>query len=263
MFTAKLSDANIFKSAFEAISYIVVEIKIKVSKEGLRVNALDKSCITFVELFFSDILFDSYSVDEELELNIDAEELVKILKRLKSTDTFILEAKEDTGKLKLIFEPQDLGACKRSFNIHLIDMDYKPMQPPKLDYPAKYSLPFKLFKTTVQDVALFSEKIVLAYNPNEEEYNITMSGNNDFGGVEVRAIAEEDFNSAEGANVQSKFALEKIQHMLKADKFSEDIIFYLGNDMPLRLVLEYFKPGASDEPVAELGFLLAPRVEED
>lgn len=58
-------------------------------------------------------------------------------------------------------------------------------------------------------------------------------------------------------NVKSLFVIKYLKEMLKAEKFSNNGIVCLGDDMPLSLI--YSLP--HDE--GELTFILAPRIEED
>ena len=59
MFKAELSDSNILKTSFDAISSIVDEVQIQTDSEGMRLDALDRSHITFVHLELKSSLFGS------------------------------------------------------------------------------------------------------------------------------------------------------------------------------------------------------------
>ena len=60
MFKLVLSDPSIFKTSFDAISSIVDEVQIEVDSDGLRLNAIDRSHITYVHLELKESLFDIY-----------------------------------------------------------------------------------------------------------------------------------------------------------------------------------------------------------
>ena len=63
MFKAELSDSNILKTSFDAISSIVDEVQLQTDSEGVRLNALDRSHITFVHLELKASLFDEFICD--------------------------------------------------------------------------------------------------------------------------------------------------------------------------------------------------------
>jgi proliferating cell nuclear antigen len=243
MFKAVLSDSNILKTSFDAISSIVDEVQMQADSEGLRLDALDRSHITFVHLELKNGLFDEFICDEPLKINVDTEELMKVLKRSKSDD--IVELSVDEGNLIVIFE----GEARRRFKIRLIDIEYEAPSPPDLEYPTEFEVPFILLKNSIQDIEIVSDKIVLAVNADK----FIAEAEGEFGDAKIEYLHGEKID----INAKSIFSLEKIKEMLKADKFSDTIVLKLGNDMPLNLSLKMI----SDE--GELSFLLAPRIESE
>jgi proliferating cell nuclear antigen len=243
MFKAVLSDSNILKTSFDAISSIVDEVQMQADTEGLKLDALDRSHITFVHLELKSGVFDMYSCDEPLKINVDTEELMKVLKRGKSDD--MLELDVDESNLIINFE----GEARRTFKIHLIDIEYEPPTPPQLEYPTEFEIPFTLLKNSIQDIDIVSDKISLIV----DEDKFIASAEGEFGDATIEYLHGEKIED----NAKSVFSLEKIKEMLKADKFSEAVVLRLGNDMPLNLSLKM----ASDE--GELSFLLAPRIESE
>lgn len=243
MFKAELSDPNILKTSFDAISSIVDEVQLQTDSEGIRLNALDRSHITFVHLELKASLFDEFVCDEPENINVDTEELMKVLKRSKSNDRVILSL--DEGNFIITFE----GEAKRRFKIRLIDMEYDSPSMPPLEYPTKFDIPFALLKDSINDIDIFSDKIILMVN--EEVFKAAAEG--EFGDANIEYIHGEKIDT----EAKSIFSLEKIREMLKADKFSDVATIRLGNDMPLNLSLKM----VSEE--GELSFLLAPRIESD
>lgn len=243
MFKAVLSDSNILKTSFDAISSIVDEVQMQADSEGLRLDALDRSHITFVHLELKNGLFDEFICDEPLKINVDTEELMKVLKRSKSDD--IVELSVDEGNLIIIFE----GEARRRFKIRLIDIEYEAPSPPGLEYPTEFEVPFVLLKNSIQDIEIVSDKIVLMVDADK----FVAEAEGEFGDAKIEYLHGEKIDT----NAKSVFSLEKIKEMLKADKFSDIIVLKLGNDMPLNLSLKM----VSEE--GELSFLLAPRIESE
>ncbi|MEN4018545.1 MAG: proliferating cell nuclear antigen (pcna) [Methanobacterium sp.] len=241
MFKAVLGDSNILKTSFDAISSIVDEVQIQTDSEGLRLDALDRSHITFVHLELKPALFDEFVVDEPQRINVDTEELMKVLKRARSDD--IVELRTDEGNLIVIFE----GDARRRFKIRLIDIEYEAPSPPDLEYPTEFEVPFALLKNSVQDIEIVSDKV--AFTVDADKFIAEAEG--EFGDAKIEYLHGEKIDT----NAKSVFSLEKIKEMLKADKFSDTVLLKLGSDMPLSLSLKMI----SDE--GELSFLLAPRVE--
>ena len=243
MFKAELSNPNILKTSFDAISSIVDEVQIQTDSEGFRLDALDRSHITFVHLELKSSLFDEFVCDEPEKINIDTDEFMKVLKRSKSTDRVIMSL--DEGNFIITFE----GEAKRTFKIRLIDIEYESPTPPQLNSPTKFEIPFNLLKDFIQDMDFFSDQITLMVD--SEQFRASAEG--EFGDANIEYIHGEKIDT----EAKSVFSLEKIREMLKADKFSEMAIINLGTDIPLYLTLRRV------DGEGELSFLLAPRIESE
>lgn len=241
MFKAELSDPNILKTSFDAISSIVDEVQIQVDSEGMRLDALDRSHITFVHLELHKELFDEYECDEPEKINIDTEELMKVLRRAKAGDR--LRITSDDANLILTFE----GEATRQFKIRLIDIEYETPQPPEIGYETEFEVPFSLLKDAIADIDIFSDKIT--FKVDEEKFIVSATG--EFGD----AMIEYYHGGKIKEPARSVYSLDKIREMLRADRFSETATINLGNDMPLKLTLKM------PDDMGELSFLLAPRLE--
>ena len=93
-FKLELSNNKVFKDAFESIRKIIDEVTIECDSEGMRLKALDRSHITFVNLEFKATLFDEYICTVPEKINVDTEELTKVLKKCKTTDILRLSVDE-------------------------------------------------------------------------------------------------------------------------------------------------------------------------
>lgn len=243
MFKLILSDPSIFKTSFEAISSIVDEVQIEVDSDGLRLNAIDRSHITYVHLDLKNRLFDVFECDKPLKLNLDTEELMKVLKRSKSDD--VMELTVDGGSLILTFE----GEVKKTFKVKLIDLEYETPTAPSIDYPVKITIPIKTLKDAIADIEVVADRVEFKIDPD----NLTLRAIGEFADAEVEYLHGEKVEK----DVKAVFAIENIKEMLKAEKFADTTYISLGDDMPLTLTLELLNEEG------ELTFLLAPRIEED
>lgn len=188
-----------------------------------------------------DIEFDEFVCDEPEKINIDTDELMKVLKRSKSDDRVLMSL--DEGNFIITFE----GEAKRTFKIRLIDIEYESPTPPQLNHPTNIEVPFSLLKDSIQDMDIFSDKIALKVDNDR----FIASAEGEFGDANIEYLHGEKVEEP----VKSIFSLEKVREMLKADKFSDFAIISLGNDMPLNLTLKMLSEDG------ELSFLLAPRIE--
>ena len=238
----ELTNNRIMKDCFDTISRIIDEIVLECDAEGIRLHALDRSHITFVEMDLRESLFDDYNCDEPEKIMVDAGELMKVLKRCKPKDRLFMES--DESKLILKFE----GDSTRTFKISLIDSDYESQKPPELNHKIHLKIPVTVLEDGLEDTLVFGESVQFLV---DEDYFICKS-NNDMGDTETKYIHGEHVSDVVG----STFNIKKIKDMLVAKKLSREIILGLGDDMPLTL---RFDIGLDD---GYLSFLLAPRLEE-
>ncbi len=243
MFKLVLTDPSIFKTCFEAINAIVEEVKIEVDTEGLRLNAMDRSHITFVHLDLKESLFDIYECDQPLVLNLDTEALMKVLKRSKSDD--VMELTTEDGQLVITFE----GRVKKIFKVKLIDSEYDARSPPDIEYPVSIGVPIDVLKETIQDIEIVAERIKIGV----DEDNLVLEADGDFSDARVEYLHGEKVDQ----DVQSTYSIDGIKKMLKADKFADNTSLEIGTDMPLTLKLELLNEEGC------LSFLLAPRIEDE
>jgi|GEM_PF-194273 len=245
MFKAELNDPNILKTSFDAISSIVDEVQIQIDSEGIRLSTIDMSHITFVHLELKKELFDEYECPEPEKINVDTEELMKVLRRARAGDSLIITS--DDTNLILTFE----GEATRQFKIRLIDIEYETPQPPEIGYENEFEVPFSLLKDAIADMDIFSDNLwqMITFKVDEEKFIVSSTG--EFGDAMIEYYHGEKIKEP----ARSVYSLEKVKEMLRADRFSETAIINLGNDMPLKLTLKM----PNDE--GELSFLLAPRIE--
>ena len=242
-FKIELTNHRILKSAFESIEKIVDEITLVADSDGLHLNTLDKSHITFITLDLDKTFFDEYQCDVPEKINIDTDEFMRVLKRAKSQDRVLMSV--DEGNFIITFE----GDATRTFKIRLIDIEYDNPTPPQINHPTSFKVRFSILKDSINDIEIFSDKIVLEV---DEDYFIA-SADGEFGDASIKYLHGENINEHEKA----LFSLDKIREMLKADKFSEEAEISLGTDMPLSLTLTMVTGDG------KLSFLLAPRLETD
>lgn len=238
----ELSNNKIVKDCLETVCLIIDELSFECDAEGIRLRALDKSHITFIDLEWVHHLFDAYECKEPVSFCVDASEFLKVIKRIKSND--VLSIGLDEGNLILTYN----GDSTRTFKLRLIDVEYETPVPPTVEYPVTLQIPVNVFADAISDAELYGEKISLSC---DNDYFIT-SADGEFGVNHNRYLHGESI----GDYVKSTYAIPKIKEMLKGKSLSHEVVLGLGNDLPL--TLEYHSP-TNDY---KLGFLLAPRLED-
>lgn len=237
----ELCNPGIFKDAFDSISHIVDEVELEFSlEEGMKLHALDKSHITFIDLEFKTTLFDEFDCETPEKIIIDTIQFMNILKRMKKND--ILKLSIDEGNFIITFE----GDASRKYNLRLIDSDYESPKPPVVDFPVTVKLPTKVVKDSIGDMELFSK--YCAFSVDEDYFIVSCDG--EFGDGNIKYLHGEQVQEY----VQSKLSLDKIKDIFRASKISEECIISLGDNMPIGVEFQLITGDGG------IKFLLAPRI---
>ena len=239
----EIANNKIIRDCLETVCLIIDELVFECDAEGIRLRALDKSHISFIDMEWVNHLFDTYECNEPTSFTVDASELLKIIKRIKGDD--VLSMGLDEGNLILKYN----GDSVRTFKLRLIDVEYETPVPPTVNYPVTLDIPTDVFTDAISDAELYGEKISLSC---DNDYFIT-SADGEFGVNHNRYLHGENI----GDYVKSTYAIPKIKEMLKGKSLSHEVKLGLGDNLPL--THEYHSP-TNDY---KLGFLLAPRIETD
>lgn len=237
------SDITVFKSSFEAVSKIVTEVQLEIDSDGIRLNAIDPSHITFVHLELEKDCFDIFECTKPSKISFVTDEFLKYLKRIGKDS--LLELGVDANYLIIRAE----GRTNKTFKLKLLDIENNVPNLPEIEYPNKFMMDTKLFKEVCLDIVEFSHKLQI-YNEGSVVY---FEAFGDFTDAKI----EYDSNQKLSEDCSSVYDLEKIKDMLKADKFATQTSVSFGDNLPLLLEM------SNDEETQRLNFLLAPRIEDE
>ena len=241
----ELYNPGILKDTFDVIGHIIDECRLDFTTDGLTINALDKSHITFIQVDYNKTLFDSYDLETPESIIIDTDKLMKIFKRCKADDILFLETSD--GKLSIKFN----GESSRQFRISLIDDEYDSPVPPNIEYPITIKLPNMVITDSLDDSKLFGEN--LKFNVDQDYLHICCHDEMGTGCTHIKYLHGENINQV----VESGFSIEKLKDIYRASKLSKTCTLSIGNDLPLTVRFEV--PGED----ASISFLLAPRISDE
>ena len=122
MFKVKINDSKVVKGIFEAVTAIISETQLKVTSTGISLTAMDLSHICLVSMNISKDDLDEFETDQDYELGINLEDLVKIIKRSSANDAIIFSHNPKDKKLVIEMRPES-GKKARKFTMALIDIE--------------------------------------------------------------------------------------------------------------------------------------------
>lgn len=239
----KLENPKVFSEVISIISDLVLEVRIKVSKEGMSIVAIDPANVAMVSFKLPASAFSELQVEKQEVLGVNLESLKAVLRRVRFGSVLIIMRQEN--ELKLVINDK----VKREFNLALIEIEGEEKEIPNLDFTSRVEMSSTDFLEAIEDCAVVADSCSFISEPNRfvmSARGALNSFRSEFSSDEVRMQAQE---------ANSKYSLEYLQKMIKATKLSDKAIISFSTDYPLKLEF--------NNPSVELGFILAPRVEND
>ena len=242
-----LAEPKYLKESISIISDLVNEGSFKITPEYIELIAIDPANVAMVMFKLLSSSFVEYEVDEEQTVGLNLNNLKQVLKRAKPSDLITLEMGE--GKFNITIQ----GATKRRFSLPIIDVEEKPQKIPELTFTAKVTCDSALLSEGIEDASIVADSVTFIAEKNK--FTILASGDLNNASVELKQDAETKIVTEE-EKVKAKYSIEYLKKMTAGGKLSDSVIIEFSNDYPLRLTYK-------EVDKVSLGFILAPRVEND
>lgn len=239
----KLEHPKIFSEVIGIISEMVLEVRMKVSKEGMSIIAIDPANVAMVSFKLPSSAFSELEVDKEEILGVNLDNLRAVLRRIKAGSVLVITKQEN--ELKLTINDK----IKREFNLALIEIEGEEKEIPKLDFISKIEMSSIDFLEIIEDCSVVADSCSFISEPNK----FIMSARGSLNSFKSEFSSDEVNMQAQEAN--SKYSLEYLQKMIKATKLTDKVTLNFSTNYPLKLEF--------NTPFIELNFILAPRVENE
>lgn len=237
----KLEHPKLFSDMIGIISEMVLEVKIKVSKEGMSLVAVDPANVAMIMFKMPVAAFSQIEVEEEV-LGVSLESLKSVLRRCSVGSSLIMQTQEQVLKIQIH------DKIKREFDLALIEVEAEDKKIPDLEFANRVIMQGIDLQEAVEDCLIVADSC--GFETSENKFIISAQGNLNAAKVEFSSD-EVEIESTQDS--RSKYSLEYLQKMVKATKRFEKVGVNFSNDYPLKLEFK--------TPLAELSFILAPRVE--
>lgn len=238
----KLETPKIFSDLISIISEIVTEVKIKVTKEGVTLTAIDPANVAMVYFKIPSDLFSQFELDRDEVLGINLENLKAVLRRCKPGSSLTLE--KDDNLLRIGIQDR----IKRDFTLALIDIDAEEKEVPKWEFTSVVKMSSDAFSEVIEDCLVVSDACTFFAEPNKfvvEAHGLN-SSRAEFSSDEIEIYSDSS---------KARFSLEYLNKFVKGSKISDKATLSFSNDSPMRV----------DFPTGNimLSFVLAPRKEQE
>ncbi len=239
----KLENPKVFSDIIGIISELVTEVKIRVTKDGMSIVAIDPANVAMVLLNVPAKTFAQIEVEDE-SIGVSLDSFKAVLRRCSFGSSLIMKTEENTLKLEIS------DKVKREFTLTLLDLDRKDKPIPSLEFASKVEINSVDFAEAVEDCAIVADSC--AFEAEANRFEISAKGS--LNAAKLTYSSDEVYIESPGKS-RGKYSLEYLQKMIRGTKITEKTIISFSNDYPLRV--DFVTPTLS------LGFILAPRVESE
>jgi len=237
----KLDHPKLFSDIISIISDLVIEVKINVNKEGMKILAVDPANVAMIDFKLPATAFSQIEVEEEV-LGVNLESLKAVLRRCSATSALIMSTEDNFLRLEII------DKIKREFTLTLLDLEGKDKPLPSLEFSTKIEMNSVDFAEAVEDCSIVADSC--SFSADSSKFSISAKGSLNSANL---TYSSDEINVESPTESKGRYSLEYLQKMIKANKITDKVVLNFANDYPLRL--EFITP------MINLAFILAPRIE--
>lgn len=241
-----LAEPKYLKESIAIISELVNEAKLKVSKDGIELVAMDPANVAMVVFRLLPTAFTEYDVEKPADVAINLANLRQILRRASPSDVLTLEL--DSNKLKI----QLKSSSTRTFSLPLIELEDKDQKIPELTFPVTIEADASLFNEAISDAEIVSESVSLIAEPGK----LTLHAEGDVNSAAIEIKESDKVKISAKEKTRAKYSIEYLKKMIEASKLSDKATIQFNKDYPLKLTY-------STIDKVMMAFILAPRVDTD
>lgn len=248
MFEAKLDDVSLLRDSIATVAELIDETELHIKEYGLQLIAADRAVVVVIDFYLARDAFNEYKYTDDARIGMNLQNLLQILKRAGEGDSLTIKLAD--GKLDLTLK----GQSTRKFVLPLIDISREETPPiDKLDFSASLVVSSDVLSSGIEDAELITDSVIFTIRKDQ----LTMKGESDTSFTQMDLMKDEGGLKIidVGEPVRARYSLDYLKKIIKAKKMSPEAKISMSNDYPMKIQFEV--PGKM-----QLGFILAPRVEE-
>lgn len=249
-----MDNSKILKGIVETLVSIVDEAQFIVTPKEFVINAMDSGRICMLRVSIKKNCFSEYSCASISKVDINLNDLDKILKRSTSVNSVGVEFSHKEQRIKVRLKKEGTSLT-RTFRLAAIQAEAKEIPIDvlqKIEYSSKWGINPELLIEAIKDGELYSDTLTIKI---EKGKLLTFSSIGPLGEMTCELeVSELTDHTIEGKNV-GMYSLGFLKAILKIAPITEALEMALTTDNPLRLLANLIGGG-------ELSYFLADKVEE-
>jgi proliferating cell nuclear antigen len=239
----------------KSIQKIITETSLIISKDGLKIDAIDEGRICICSLFLSAKDFKEYAMDNPIEkrLGINVDDFVSVLDRFKKYDAITL-SDEISNKLKITASDEN---TKKKSELQLIELGDSAVSSNSLKeifFKNIVELNIDLVEEAIKDAETFSETMQLKF----EREGLRFVSEGQLGLMDTFISNENGFLKKYSTEITESgfYSVKYLKDIISIKTFADQIEIRISDKNPMRVQADF-----SDN--SNIIYYLAPRIEEE
>ena len=231
----EINDIKGFIKLFDALSPMLsTDLFMIVDPEKIRVEEIDPTHTSLVNLTIDNKYFESYDVEEEYNIPLDYETFIKYLNMFSGFKMLKLEYIPENNRVNMSAAE---GKKRKKTHIQTIEVDHEIVPTVKATYTAMITIASSEFDRAVKDANTVTEdELVLECDGNE----FIISANSVGASTQDAWKIGEDALALLQGSCSSKFPTKTLSEIsAKAKGCSKNILISLATDTPVKLTYSF------------------------
>ena len=104
MFEIVFDNAKIFKDCVDALVTMIDEGEFKITKEGIKLCAMDTSQIAMIDFNYPKAALEKYDVPNDVKIGLNLDDLSKVTSRARPGEKLVLKLDKGGSRLEMLFK---------------------------------------------------------------------------------------------------------------------------------------------------------------
>ncbi|MEB3816805.1 MAG: DNA polymerase sliding clamp [Desulfurococcales archaeon] len=227
----RFPDAKVLRQLVEGLGKLLEEARFTIREDGVHVVGMDPGKMALMEVHMPREAFLEYEVQGEVEMGLNLESFINIVKRGRKGDTVLLLVSDDKVLIRI-----DAGTIKRYLlpNIEVVSEIPGEL---KLEHDVEASVISDVIQKAVKDAEIVSNTLIIEAEDDTLKFKARGEGTRS---VEVRLTTESAsllyLNISNPAT--SAYDLQYLKNTLSIAKVAEAVDVKFSSDKPLEMVFK-------------------------
>lgn len=247
------------RKIFEGVSDIVSQAEIKVTFDGLYIQAMDTMHVSMVDIFLKSASFESFRCDKEIMLGVPLPYILKIFRSLSvdETSSVLLSAEDEATDLNIVCE--DANSTKKySYKLKLLDLKTEEYNVPNLEHDVTIELSSAELQRITKTLGAFGDVLCITAT----EKGVLFTQKSDVGDSEaffslsenIDNIERKEFTATVLRDASVSIPYKYLAIFGKFSALSTNVMIGLSSNAPLYI--------STSSPMKHLRYYIAPRLDE-